>query len=341
MLRFICLFVTSLVSIVVAKNANAVVWNPQGHKVTASICYRRLEPEMRAAVANLLRKHPRYDEDFLRDMPNEIRRGDREEQDEWLFQQAAAWPDFVRDGPDARTKYHRPSWHYINLPHYLTPADRAVFEGNTHTKLNMQPPADPDDQNQNVVQAIKSCYNVLGSDESVETKAVFLCWLLHCVGDLHQPHHSTALYSRRLFPEGDRGANRITTVPLDNLHAAWDRSLEGSSFRDYRNSAIEYLNDKRSDRIIRMSLRDRAPEKWLEETYELAIEQAYNREIMAQLMDREANGDDLRRNPLLLSENYLRNRRAVADVQIVAAGARMAEMLKSFAKPEKTNNRKE
>jgi len=32
-----------------------------------------------------------------------------------------------------------------------------------------------------------------------------LTWLFHLIGDIHQPLHSTALFSTKLFPEGDRG----------------------------------------------------------------------------------------------------------------------------------------
>jgi hypothetical protein len=72
-------------------------------------------------------------------------------------------------------------------------------------------------------------------------KAVYLCWLFHLVGDIHQPLHTTALFSE-VFPHGDKGGN-LVYIRLDGrptkLHFLWDgllsRSLKpGSINRDVR-----------------------------------------------------------------------------------------------------------
>jgi hypothetical protein len=53
-----------------------------------------------------------------------------------------------------------------------------------------------------------------------------------------------SLFSRNLFPNGDRGGNSIKTEQSFNLHSLWDRFPGGTiSFRDGRNRAIEYVND--------------------------------------------------------------------------------------------------
>jgi hypothetical protein len=52
-----------------------------------------------------------------------------------------------------------------------------------------------------------------------------LTWLLHLIGDLHQPLHTTALYAVDLFPTGDRGGNDVGVRGATNLHALWDGAL--------------------------------------------------------------------------------------------------------------------
>src|SRR5262249_45029524 len=82
----------------------------------------------------------------------------------------------------------------------------------------------------NVLQAIDFNAALLKDTHANRTnRAVALCWLLHTVGDIHQPLHSSALFTRTLFSpathaEGDRGGNRITLIPnpTNNLHSVWD-----------------------------------------------------------------------------------------------------------------------
>ena len=42
-----------------------------------------------------------------------------------------------------------------------------------------------------------------GTDEE---KAIYLTWLMHLVGDIHQPLHCAAVFSEQ-FPNGDKGGN--------------------------------------------------------------------------------------------------------------------------------------
>ena len=68
-------------------------------------------------------------------------------------------------------------------------------------------------------------------DESVGTSVKFaqsfnLRLLIHYLGDVHQPLHSSELYSYD-FPNGDRGGNSFliksdTNPIVTNLHMFWD-----------------------------------------------------------------------------------------------------------------------
>ncbi len=56
-------------------------------------------------------------------------------------------------------------------------------------------------------------------------RALFARYLVHVVGDMHQPLHSVALFNQT-FPSGDRGGNSIKIKLINqtsqNLHAFWD-----------------------------------------------------------------------------------------------------------------------
>ena len=208
----------------------AHAWSEIGHRAVASIAYQLLEPTRRAEVADLLRRHPRFAEDFQAMMPDPIRTAARAVQDEWIFQQAAYWPDIARNIPGdettgPRAQYNRGTWHYVNFPLYLSAADRDALQPTLRVNLATEPPVDPAAlPTMNVVQAIAWNTRIAGdAGKLADDQAVALAWLFHLVGDVHQPLHSTALFCVDRFPEGDRGGNQIKTRPDFNLHSVWDR----------------------------------------------------------------------------------------------------------------------
>jgi hypothetical protein len=64
----------------------------------------------------MLKRHSRFSEDFADQMPEEVHRSDQVTQNEWLFQQAAVWPETVRSGPPGKRAFNRSEWHHVNLP---------------------------------------------------------------------------------------------------------------------------------------------------------------------------------------------------------------------------------
>src|SRR5262249_49210481 len=68
---------------------------------------------------------------------------------------------------------------------------------------------------------------VLASRDSDAKKSYDLAWILHLVGDIHQPLHACARVSADL-PNGDDGGNKARLHCTDcpsNLHAFWDDAL--------------------------------------------------------------------------------------------------------------------
>ncbi len=308
-------------------------WSDAGHKVVASVAFRKMTPTQRAAVIVILEQHPRFQEDFLDPMPDPIRNGEVEARQEWLFHQASVWPDLIKSGPPEKQAYKRNLWHFINKPLFLTEEDRLELEDSIDVNVSVEPPFDQFDlPNMNVVQAILNSARIVGATDQLEsTKAVHICWLLHNIGDLHQPMHSSALFSRGLFPLGDRGGNSVKTQVNKNLHTVWDQAFGASRpFSENRNQAIQLLSDPSLSQIANQAATETNPVDWWQQCHKLAVEVAYGGEVMTFLRQIESAGGNLNDSPVPLSEDYMRERSKASEPQAVRAGARCAQYLISL-----------
>jgi len=171
----------------------ALAWNAAGHKIIASIALRQLSDTEQGRIVGWLKRHPRFTEDFADAMPDEIVLGDELARREWCFQQAAVWPDLIRPpGPDAKIAFNRGPWHYINVPHFLDDASRRELKDGLAINLALDPPLDASTSTEalNIVQMIRLARRN-STNDSVDppTRALWLAWLFHDIGDLHQPLH--------------------------------------------------------------------------------------------------------------------------------------------------------
>jgi hypothetical protein len=87
------------------------------------------------------------------------------------------------------------------------------------------------------------------------SKAVALAWLLHLVGDIHQPLHcSSRVTPDETLPHGDQGGNTFRLDDNRNLHGHWDRILDEAIAPDTGEDSIAYA-DRIADRIERTDRR--------------------------------------------------------------------------------------
>lgn len=321
-----------LVCLLIGRPASA--WNATGHKLISSIAFRRLSPEEQGRVIAILKRHPRFTQDFSDEMPPELKEAGPAEQHEWLFQQAGIWADIVRSGPPERTAFHRPTWHYVDLPLFLDAPSRLALEGKVKENVLLAPPegATSDTQELNVTQAIRLARRIAADrGASPETRAVMLAWVFHTVGDIHQPCHSTGLFSQKLFPAGDQGANKIKVAQSYNLHGLWDGFLgQNAEFRDVRNRAIALT---KADDFVELGTAAAAEldeKAWRDESHLLAITATYDAEILLALRKAEAAGE-LPAEPLVLSEDYLKLGGKLSERRVIQAGYRLGAVLKSIA----------
>jgi hypothetical protein len=311
--------------------AETQAWGPAGHKIIASIAFRRLPPDQQKKIVALLKKHPRFGDDFAPKMQVV----DPLFADEWIVEQAAIWPDFARGigDPSMREKYHHGTWHFINLPHYLTDADERALKDGIRNKVNISfdVPTDTEGQrSMNVVQAIAHSKSIVMDPQAdPEARALHLSWLIHLVGDIHQPLHSTALFSRKLFPDGDQGGNKIPTNRSQSLHSLWDNFPGSPQFTTTRNRAVKLINDSEMKDLGEKAAKVQDVIKWLDESNTLAKTDAYDGAVMGFLREQEQNRPNEALPQLELSEDYLHQGGEIARRRLVQAGYRLGKLLEA------------
>ncbi len=212
---------------------------------------------------------------------------------------AACWAD------DTKTKENG-VWHYID--HYFR-ADGILTKGK--------------DEPQNVVWAIEHFGRILQDKSSKESdRADALRFLLHFVGDVHQPLHAVARVTDAL-PEGDRGGNdfkfnefELGGFQIKSLHFLWDigggllakvtRPLDSSSVIDELATRLIQENPRSS--YGELGVTD--PKAWSEESMLLAESVVYGLPVQTRPGDR-----------------YLAMCQFVSGRRLALAGYRLADLL--------------
>lgn len=289
-------------------------WDDIGHMTAASIAWQRLSPAARARAVALLRAAP-PDAGLAQLRPNA---GGPEARDRALFVRAATWADLVRDRRDMprNRRYHRSTWHYVNTYWRTDDAGRVV-----------EVPGLAND-GENVVERIAALSAALrdGRRPAAE-RAVDLAWLLHLVGDVHQPLHTSSRVTPQA-PRGDAGGNGVR-VGSRSLHAVWDDAMDRSpGRRPDRRGGRPQGEDARLARAEEWAewlarafpadrwptaIADTVPGRWAREGLVLAQRHAYA----------GIAGDSLRTAP----PGYLDRMRRVAEPQVALAGYRLAVLL--------------
>jgi hypothetical protein len=320
-----------LAAAVVFTSAMAQAWWDCGHKITASIAYRLLSPAQQKTLVDILRQHPRFEQDFKKWMPTDLT---PELEAEWIVQQCSVWPDLTRDfeGPD-REKYHRGPWHYQDLPLFLTDADEAAMESKLTLNIETSVPAQIGDPNKlNALQAIALARKTaLDPNAPAPDRAVAFCWVFHVIGDMHQPCHATAMFSQRLFPnpgEGDRGGNSVKVTQKGNLHALWDSFL-GSRGKvvEMKNRAVEMMANPELSQLGQAAATKLDSKVWQAESFELAKEYVYDSEILTFLRTLDMSGAAADSMACTVSEDYLKRGGKVSERRVVEAGYRIGRVL--------------
>jgi hypothetical protein len=170
-----------------------------------------------------------------------------------------------------------------------------------------------------------------GTDEE---KEIYLTWLLHLIGDIHQPLHCTAVFSEQ-FPNGDKGGNdafvRIRSSPV-KLHAFWEGLLGNGTTAGAITSDVREIEAAMKEKAADVQKEfDAHPtfESWGREGQELARRVVYlngELKVAASSARRIAANADVPTAP----DEYAQNCGKVARVQVGKAGLRIADQLKTL-----------
>jgi hypothetical protein len=302
--------------------ATLLAWGPIGHMTVGYAAYQRLTPATKARVRNLLKLNPDY--------PNwekQIPAGTSpEEHDQSIFMMATVWADDIKgesryhdDGPDPggnipdgadsslNTGYsdllrHR-YWHFVDLP--FSPDGTAL-------------PAIPAPNAQTQIDAFRA---VLAGSQPDELKSYDLVWLLHLVGDVHQPLHATTRVTQA-DAQGDAGGNKVRLKgdADTNLHAYWD-DLPGSDCQ-YCNKKMPciaravVLGQDLSEPSGKLA-RDSKTSAWIHESFEAARSDVYRAPI----------GPNDGPYTIVPLSQYEERANRLARQRIALAGARLAAVL--------------
>lgn len=302
----------------------SMAWNAAGHQLMAAITWDLLDHAQQDYWADILKHHPRYLKDFKKKIPKYVKFNPNT-LNAWIFRQAATWPDIARGiEKKAQEKYHHGPWHYINYPIYLDDKiDTSFLNLSNEFKGKLQ-------NGLNIIQALKGNLQILSKQGTTkQQKAIALSWVLHLQGDLHQPLHSSALFSHEYFPKGDQGGNLINIRgqgQISNLHWYWDSRLNNTTKFKIIDLKARKLMKKYDD--IGKQYQKNTLLQALTHSHHLAKKFVYTPVLMNILKTAEAQ--DKPQPRIYISNLYDQQARKIAEIQIIKAGYQCAQYLKKL-----------
>jgi nuclease S1 len=191
----------------------ALPWGTHGHQIVAEIAARKLKPQAQTNIVALLRSDPNDDLKLkaILGKSGPPPAGALEK----ALKTIATWPDEM---PPPKRKGPTAPWHFIDI---------GLFEGPSH--ISERCPGGDNCVTQKIgqlVENLKTSKDLTVLDEKGQTFAVFtppkeLRFLVHFLGDIHQPLHCVT--------NADAGGNCIKetgyTLKFPELHAVWDDAL--------------------------------------------------------------------------------------------------------------------
>ena len=267
--------------------AQAFAWGPEGHRMIGDIASRHLDPKASARVRDLLK------DDRLADGQLSGRR---------TLGEVASWADEIREY-DPKKPGRR--LHFDDIPLCETP------DYSRYCRNGQCASAQIDRQ-----------LKILGDESArLPQRNRALKWVVHLVGDIHQPLHAA---NRR-----DRGGNTVQVSFFGqrdnppygslNLHAVWDVHMV--------RRLVAGRGGERAFVSASLSERDKAAwEKgsisgWVAESHAIAGDFAYAALPAAASCRRKITG------VVALGEAYYDQAAPVIEVQIGKAGVRLAKVL--------------
>ncbi|MEO2280044.1 S1/P1 nuclease [Pseudoalteromonas pernae] len=256
-------FVLATVLLIMTFTNHAFAWGANGHRIIGEIAQQNLSAEAKARIMAILGNHS--------------------------LAQVSTWADEMRSSPNEFWQRQSSRWHYINIDSkddFLLAPYKA--------KQHKHDIAD-------AYSAVLTAIEVLSSpSSSAADQAFYLKFLIHLVGDIHQPLH--------VGRSADRGGNKINVEffgKVTNLHRLWDSQLIDNQQLSYS----EYVSFLCCEREQASEFKkDIDVKSWLLESHNLA----------------SAIYTD---TPERISYAYVYENKAILEQQLLRGGLRLSALL--------------
>jgi S1/P1 Nuclease len=280
----------SLLSTVIA--APCFAWGSEGHILVAAIARSRLSAGTVAKVDAILAQDK--DASTSSDMLSR-----------------AVWADVWRAAGHRETS----QWHFADVELDHPDLDAACF-GHPPSAA----PASTGPENSCIVDRLQAFASELGSPSTSPGERILaLKYVLHFVGDMHQPLH--------MADNHDRGGNCVTLAlggpRTINLHGYWDTVVVGELGKDAREILGRLTSDITPERAISWSRGDIVG--WARETNAVAVSTAYSFATPPRCESSPT--------PLELPAGYDAAAQSAVAVQLERAGVRLAVVLEKQLGP--------
>jgi hypothetical protein len=221
---------------------------------------------------------------------------------------AATWADKFRDANINGSRERTRQWHFVDIEITAPNLDEACFNHPpipTGTTASDGPAADC------VLDKIQEFAAELADPSTdIEERVAALKFVLHFVGDLHQPLHSS--------DDHDRGGNnkRVSASGFSagNLHHFWDTEFVDQLGPDPKTIASDLIGHITKDQQLQWQ--SGSPTDWAQETFRIAKDDAYG-----QLPEPNTHGS------FRLSDDYVSTATNDVALQLSKAGVRLAMIL--------------
>jgi len=262
----------------------AFAWGPQGHRTVGAIADRLLTPAAHAQVAELLAAD-------LEKFGNPSGRT--------TLESVAVWADEIRGTPA-----DHPRWHYDDLPLCgSAPRDSYCPGGEC-----------------NSAQLERLTAVLADTQADLRARNEALKWIVHLVGDIHQPLHAA--------DNGDLGGNRVR-VALAGVHTRGRLTLHGAWDSELVTLALETRSRQQPPRDIdALAVEAReltaeagqgTPSDWASQSNHLARNVAYQYPGFA--------CGSVPVGLVVLDRDYQREAEAIVRERLLLAGGRLANLL--------------
>lgn len=323
------------IALLVVAPRDARAWNSRGHLTVAEIAFAGLEPATKSKLLSDLKamQELTYGQGatasnlfalLMSGRPSDC------DEDLYLFTRAATFPDMAR-ATGFKDRWHHARWHYVNLP--IGP-QAGSFEAPKEDPKHR--PADLEDMN--ILQALDYNLSVVAAGTKPADRGLALCWVLHLVGDIHQPLHASTYVSEE-FPKGDLGGNLFlvrrsaTATKNEKLHLIWDELLgqsESATIVHHLAAGLQALRPRDTYSVAELASREFTA--WAKESRALAIRHGYLDSALSgcRLLTPEETGAgcaEVAADAPVLPEGYFETALCIAERRITLAGYRLAALL--------------